>query len=798
MPQMMAKLASRGKRLLARWRKASAGSKSVPVVANPEATWANKARENRIAPTSDEVLQEAARIRDGRLALNRTSAFKNLCRVSASFWRDNVKTDPNRIILVDLLTQDIRVSVRILTAANAIRRLEGATLVGLIHPDPAWERIVWDYYDAESLKALARGYGVTEFVNLAELGREVLDGAGHVTVNGVTIEVGAAELIDEDYLVTESDSAAKRILRRPIPDKADPDYIEIVRRSKAYARLYSAMFKSLNVLALLVSHVDYATWGFAVHSAMATDVPVLHVQSTGGLKAYAWFPENGRQGSYRAQVTQGIGEYFDEYIWPRRDELRRSAELTAHRVRSDYGRPAWWRASGQLAIHSEEDRWSARVITCTRFGLDPHKPIVAVFAHAMTDALGSNVEIFDDFIEWMEATAEFAAQKPEVNWLFLDHPNQFRYDVDGYFEGLGERYSSYAHMLFMPSLRLTKHELWSLADYAVTVRGSVSNEYPAFGIPAIQAGWSEWSHCGVSTLATSREDYAAHLELIVQGLSAGTLKMPEETVERARLWGWLYRGLSDVATPLVPHWNIGYTERMLTSLADSMRQQEVLGDPAFVAMARLWRRREVMLTRLDMTRPDWEESLGDVQERLDVPADRFAMNTAFGGRREPLRGDISITSGETDAFALMAGAFPGGRVVGRCDNWASTFGLLYDPRGEAVQASIAIVVDKTSSDWLKTRQLMIDEHREIEIWCQGRRRLDVLFEGEQAKTVEFTIPTEDLPGEGLILLKLIGKGEEDSPVAARNLVGLRIDRVTLTAPRPAETTDASGPATASA
>ena len=40
----------------------------------------------------------------------------------------------------------------------------------------------------------------------------------------------------------------------------------------------------------------------------------------------------------------------------------------------------------------------------------PAKPVVSVFNHAVSDALGTNVEAFADLGEWFEETAEIAAR----------------------------------------------------------------------------------------------------------------------------------------------------------------------------------------------------------------------------------------------------------------------------------------------------------------------------------------------------------------------------------------------------
>src|SRR6185312_13422871 len=136
------------------------------------------------------------------------------------------------------------------------------------------------------------------------------------------------------------------------------------------------------------------------------------------------------------------------------------------------------------------ERARLRTHTATRLGFDPDKPVVTVYNHAVSDALGTNRELFPSLADWFEQTADFAARTPEAQWLFLDHPSQALYDGTGFFARVAKKHRG---LTFRASTSLSKNALWSLTDLGVTVRGSVSNELPAYGIPVVQAGWSEWS-----------------------------------------------------------------------------------------------------------------------------------------------------------------------------------------------------------------------------------------------------------------------------------------------------------------
>jgi hypothetical protein len=153
--------------------------------------------------------------------------------------------------------------------------------------------------------------------------------------------------------------------------------------------------------------------------------------------------------------------------------------------------------------------------------------------------------------------------------------------------------------VFRPSTTFSKNALWSLTDLGVTVRGSVSNELPAYGIPVIQAGWSEWSSCGLSTVVDDQDAYFKTLEQSINQIREGIDLVTPEQVERARLWLWLYRSGTDVVTPVVPQWEVWPADVLLKTTRATFRHIESDSDPLFAAVERMWNGREPMLTRTD-------------------------------------------------------------------------------------------------------------------------------------------------------------------------------------------------------
>lgn len=544
--------------------------------------------------------------------MRKLTNFEPFLDVAEGFWKHNTLPENDRIILVEAMSQDLRVTLRNLTVANALRRIEPARLIVYSGADEDWNQIVWTYFNLEEISAMCEAYGAEVAFDAHELvDRRVAGTAEELVIAGVDLggELPDSGISQErfDQIVFATACRMARVARLDDSAEHRAKKAQVEARSREFARVYEALIARNDVVALVSSHVDYNNFGLAVEAAVRHDVPVIFPQSTGGLKSYALFPEKVEPDApIRAALTEQIGEYFENYIWPNRDLLRGSVELTMWRAKATLGRPSWWRAGSTFSsvdLKGDGDRDVVRTYAGRRVGLDPKKPVVTVFNHAVSDALGTNHEAFPDLGDWLEKTAAFAADHDEVGWLFLDHPQQLMYDASEFFKGVAERYTDQSHMVFMPSMDLSKNFLTSLADLVLTVRGSVSNEYPGLGVPSLLAGWSEWSKCGFNEVAATEDEYFDMLGDYLKRMLAGEPLITPEQVERARLWAWFYRSGADVASGLVQQWKVGEGNRLFDLLSVNMLEVESDADPAFTSVRRMWTRREAFLTRLDWTLP---------------------------------------------------------------------------------------------------------------------------------------------------------------------------------------------------
>ena len=736
--------------------------------------------------------------------------FERMCGAATNHWQLNtIDRASGPVLYVDLLSQDVRVAIRNLTLAAAIQRHVACRMVALVGPDPYWADMIWSYYDREKMEQLGRAYGAVDVLDVRAIVDEMLDGAESFSMLGERIQIASEHKADPRRYWEIAEATHMRALRIPLVTdevRATDEYIRLERCNDAYARLYDALMAEPCV-GFVTSHIDYHQWGFGVDAAMREEVPVYHIQSTGSFKAYALFPEKTDLSlTARENWTLQIADFFNTHIWPQREVLSRAAEVVAFRSKSNYGRPSWWRGGGTISVigfRDEAERRSIREDAMRRLGFDPSKPVVAVFNHAISDAVHSNHEVFDNLAEWFHKTVEFAAEATDANWLILDHPAQAYYDGTEYFEQIADEFGHHSHLEFRQSMELTKNTQWSLIDLAVTVRGSVSNEFPAYGIPAVQAGWSEWSHIGLSMRADSQEEYWRLISETIDHLKAGEQVITEEQIAKARLWLWFYRCGTDVPSGFIPHWESLQGDMLYRMVSLALTQVESDGDAGLVAVRRMLKQREPFLTRVDLT-VDRDElanataAVGPVHDIMpdagvgerssdSVAPGNFKMATIFDEVAEPVDLPLDLASGANRALVVYDGLIRGVKVLARANFNDVLLGLkVRRPETPFVRITIDMTMDQTAHMWwhrkLKNREPEESRRlRHVTVHSAGEvvGALCLGSAPDRAST-QFTIPSSRIPDDGLLMLQLLGHSPNFTAETTESpLLGVQLDRVNL-------------------
>lgn len=150
------------------------------------------------------------------------------------------------------------------------------------------------------------------------------------------------------------------------------------------------------------------------------------------------------------------------------------------------------------------------------------KKTAIIFSHILNDAnLFYGQDLFEKgYEEWLVETVRAASKNSAVNWVLKLHPaNMYRNKIAGYAGEYGEilalkrAFGNVPEFLTVvyPDSNISPFSFFKLADYGITVRGTVGLELPCLGVPVITAGSGRYSGKGFTIDSSTRERY---LELI--------------------------------------------------------------------------------------------------------------------------------------------------------------------------------------------------------------------------------------------------------------------------------------------
>ena len=157
----------------------------------------------------------------------------------------------------------------------------------------------------------------------------------------------------------------------------------------------------------------------------------------------------------------------------------------------------------------------------TELGLDPAKPNAVLFSHILWDAnLFYGDDLFEDQEEWLIETIRSAAANPHLNWIVKLHPaNVWKRKLERQTGELPELEAIRSKLgelpphvrLLLPDTDVSTLSLFELADFAITIRGTVGVEAPVFGVPVVTGGTSHYSGRGFTLDSATADEYRAQL-----------------------------------------------------------------------------------------------------------------------------------------------------------------------------------------------------------------------------------------------------------------------------------------------
>jgi hypothetical protein len=532
-----------------------------------------------------------------------TTNFEELLTAFEAFWRRSLNRHPGGggTILCDLFHHDPRVSIRALFIAKAIEHVRGGRTVALGNAGPLWDAVVLPNHNRENARRIAAAFGAG-YVDMHRLS-ETEDG----TLTGEQLDLldrfrsGAVGDVRQVRLV-DGFPIGRHILSTYIRLARDPHVNEKTPTLEAFSRIashcfffynhYTRLLAAGDVSFCITSHVDYSIWGILTELCIRRKVPVLHFHTTQDFKIFCYWPELvDPDQPPRVSFTQYSGRFFREELAPLADAFADGAERVVHHNKLDQTRPSWW-LTGSVFLYDEEDRRILRETGLSLLGWSGDKPVYCLFLHSLTDALWNNAEVFDGYVRWVERTLDYAVTRTDVNWLVRSHPQEELYDATGSFRSWEGRYAA-PNVRFSPARTLDKNVLWSLCDLGITVRGSISNELPCYGVPVVLAGESEMSRCGFGRVAHDEEEYWDLLR-------RGPWPLDQAEVRAARFWMFYYRVLSSVKSIFIPGWNIGSYDHFFYYARMCLATQNIDEDPFFDHLATMISRRDPVLMRYDL------------------------------------------------------------------------------------------------------------------------------------------------------------------------------------------------------
>ena len=159
-----------------------------------------------------------------------------------------------------------------------------------------------------------------------------------------------------------------------------------------------------------------------------------------------------------------------------------------------------------------------------------------IFGHNLFDGNYYNSwRIFRDNLTWFKETLFFIKNlKPEINWLYKEHPSEYGSEFRNTTKSVKEFYDiigSQDNIKIFPK-NFNSILLRDVADCALTSQGSVGIEYPCFGIPVITAGDSFYDSLGFSYNPRNKDEY---FDLITDMSKIISKKLTKDEINLARI-----------------------------------------------------------------------------------------------------------------------------------------------------------------------------------------------------------------------------------------------------------------------
>jgi hypothetical protein len=181
----------------------------------------------------------------------------------------------------------------------------------------------------------------------------------------------------------------------------------------------------------------------------------------------------------------------------------------------------------------------SREMTLRKLGLTPDKKVAVIFPHILWDgSFFFGKDLFSDYTHWFVETMKAAAANTRVQWVVKLHPAHLvkarqnndagrPLELDVIETAVGP-VPDHIKLVY-PDTDLSTYSLFQIADYAVTVRGTVGIESALFGVPVVTAGTGRYDRRGFTVDSVTPEEYLQRLATLetTPPLSAKQVELAE-------------------------------------------------------------------------------------------------------------------------------------------------------------------------------------------------------------------------------------------------------------------------------
>jgi hypothetical protein len=165
----------------------------------------------------------------------------------------------------------------------------------------------------------------------------------------------------------------------------------------------------------------------------------------------------------------------------------------------------------------------SRQMTRQMLGLSSDRKVAVIFPHILWDgSFFSGTDLFDNYTQWFVETIRAACANSRLQWVVKLHPAHLVKAKQGNDTGRPAELTAIEEVgslpdhvkLVFPDTGLSTYSLFEIADYAVTVRGTVGMEAALFGVPVVTGGTGRYDRRGFTLDSNSREEYLHKLETL--------------------------------------------------------------------------------------------------------------------------------------------------------------------------------------------------------------------------------------------------------------------------------------------